>query len=97
MPNRTQYIRNEDVAAWDALDNKSQWIHEHLQAYKPDLYLVPPKVARKHPELVKQVEKALEPHVKATRVEKEMTLCKNGHAIPVGRSKCLGRGCKYSK
>jgi hypothetical protein len=22
--------------------------------------------------------------------------CKNGHFIPPGRSKCLGKGCKYS-
>lgn len=23
-------------------------------------------------------------------------LCLNGHPIPEGRSKCLGKGCKYS-
>ena len=22
--------------------------------------------------------------------------CKNGHSIPKGRSKCLGKGCKYA-
>lgn len=23
-------------------------------------------------------------------------ICKNGHPIPEGRTKCLGKGCKYS-
>lgn len=22
--------------------------------------------------------------------------CPNGHSIPVGRTKCMGKGCKYS-
>lgn len=26
----------------------------------------------------------------------ELRYCPNGHAIPEGRSKCLGKGCKYS-
>lgn len=28
--------------------------------------------------------------------EKSMGFCKNGHPIPEGRDKCLGKGCKYS-
>lgn len=28
--------------------------------------------------------------------ERSMGFCKNGHPIPEGRDKCLGRGCKYS-
>ena len=24
------YIRNKDVEKWDAIDNKSKWIHDHL-------------------------------------------------------------------
>lgn len=23
-------------------------------------------------------------------------ICRNGHSIPQGREKCLGKGCKYS-
>ena len=26
----------------------------------------------------------------------ESGFCANGHAIPAGRTKCLGKGCKYS-
>lgn len=28
--------------------------------------------------------------------EKGMKFCANGHAIPAGRSKCMGKGCKYA-
>lgn len=27
---------------------------------------------------------------------KSQAFCKNGHLIPEGRDKCLGKGCKYS-
>lgn len=27
---------------------------------------------------------------------KDYSFCKNGHAIPEGRSKCMGKGCKYA-
>lgn len=30
MPRVTQYIRNDDMPAWEAIENKSEWIHEHL-------------------------------------------------------------------
>ena len=31
------------------------------------------------------------------RVERASAgFCKNGHAIPEGRSKCMGKGCKYA-
>lgn len=28
--------------------------------------------------------------------EKGIKFCANGHAIPAGRSKCMGKGCKYA-
>lgn len=28
--------------------------------------------------------------------EKGIRFCGNGHAIPAGRSKCMGKGCKYA-
>jgi len=35
--------------------------------------------------------------VKPPKIVHEPTSsCKNGHFIPPGRSKCLGKGCKYS-
>jgi hypothetical protein len=30
MPNRTVYIKQLDLDKWEALDNKSAWLHEHL-------------------------------------------------------------------
>lgn len=30
MPRVTQYIRDEDINKWNQIENKSQWIHEHL-------------------------------------------------------------------
>lgn len=30
MPNRTIYIRNEDLDKWQALDNKSEFVHKAL-------------------------------------------------------------------
>lgn len=31
-----------------------------------------------------------------TKLEVKTKLCKNGHAIPEGRDRCMGKGCKYS-
>ena len=30
MPNRTIYIRNDDLLKWEAIDNKAEWLHERL-------------------------------------------------------------------
>ena len=47
-------------------------------------------VARAAKEIVK-------PPIKLPKITNEPTSsCKNGHFIPRGRSKCLGKGCKYS-
>lgn len=32
MPRVNIYIRNEDQAKWDAIDNKPEWLHEHLNS-----------------------------------------------------------------
>lgn len=69
MPTVSVFIRKEDLPAWKALENKSQWLHEKLNPF-------------------------------GSMVEKvgsmAKTECKNGHPIPEGRTKCLGKGCKYS-
>lgn len=31
MPTISIFIRNEDLPKWKALENKSQWLHDHLQ------------------------------------------------------------------
>lgn len=30
MPNKTIYVRDEDLAKWEALENKSEWVSEKL-------------------------------------------------------------------
>lgn len=46
---KTVYFREEDVAAWEAIDNKAEWLHQHLQPFVgTDPILVPP-VAKKIP------------------------------------------------
>lgn len=41
--------------------------------------------------------KEVESKVQEFAKDKGMKFCPNGHAIPAGRSKCMGKGCKYAK
>lgn len=53
------------------------------------------KVVVNNYEIIKTPEDA----AKAVGIKKEvipMKFCPNGHPIPEGKSKCLGKGCKYS-
>jgi hypothetical protein len=34
--------------------------------------------------------------IEKRQAERSVGLCPNGHAIPEGRSKCMGKGCKYA-
>lgn len=34
MPRTTQYIKEEDMEQWNKIENKSQWIHDHLNESK---------------------------------------------------------------
>lgn len=38
----------------------------------------------------------LEDKLKSMQEKSGMKFCPNGHAIPEGRSKCMGKGCKYA-
>lgn len=38
----------------------------------------------------------IESKIQEFQKEKKMKFCANGHAIPDGRSKCMGKGCKYA-
>lgn len=63
MPRANIYIRRMDTEKWAAIKNKSEWIHNKLQT-EPDVYLVGPKLAKKHPELVDDIKQAFgEPQV----------------------------------
>lgn len=41
MPQRSVYIREEDDIKWQALENKAQWVHDHLN--KKPSKVEPPK------------------------------------------------------
>lgn len=86
MPRVNIYIRHEDWEAWLKIENKSQWVHEML---KPGL------VGNLHEVSVDEI------HDVTTSGElffhtKTQNTCKNGHPIPDGRDRCLGKGCKYA-
>lgn len=89
MSNRRNiYIRTEDIAAWDRIENKSEWIHEKLLGVLGHKSEFPKKQLPAAPAEEKTVPKA--------NSENEVTYCNNGHPIPEGRVQCLGKSCKYS-
>lgn len=94
MPNRTQYIRNEDVDAWDALENKSEWIHNHLNQPLPRIMKAEKEGSQKSEENTPSLPH-IESKIKEFQGAKKLAFCKNNHAIPEGRDKCMGKGCKY--
>jgi hypothetical protein len=93
---KTVYIREEDVPAWKALKNKAAFIHEALSGVPGD------QLRRKS--TFREAELAdtptsqadIDSKVKMVQKEKGLRFCKNGHAIPKGRTKCMGKGCKYA-
>lgn len=38
MPNRTIYIRKDDIDKWDAIESKPEWLHEQLNHIEGNLY-----------------------------------------------------------
>ncbi len=108
MPKVTVYVRNEDIEEWRSIGAKTTFIHNALKAVREGgleslglivddrtqvTYIDKPLVKAKG--FIKTPEQAVEA-VKQVFGKEVATYCPNGHAIPEGRSKCLGRGCKYS-
>ena len=86
LPRVTQYIREEDYEAWQAIENKSEWIHERLNKRK----FTPPER--------KEVLNTLGPETppKKDAVVKGSNLCKI-HGTPLTiNGRCLQKGCKYA-
>jgi len=80
MPKVMIWVRKDDLSKWRAIGNKPQWLHEQLNSASPQ-----------------PIDKAdVQPVLKIKRATFITSFCKNGHPIPEGRSKCLGKGCKYS-
>lgn len=92
------YIRRENEEKWEKVADKSKWINALLAnsgdtsgygAVKDSP--VGPMITVLSDELP-----PLETPFKQRVVENSQGFCKEGHAIPEGRSKCMGKGCKYS-
>lgn len=94
----TAYLRDEeDLAKWKALKNKSEFLHDALNKVVPE--------TKRIAEPILDVAKLLQPveiiktpadAKKAVQPKDDMKFCPNGHPIPEGRTKCMGKGCKYS-
>lgn len=87
MPRITQYIRNDDMAAWEAIENKSEWIHIHLMEKR-----LPPTSTPMAETIAKN--DAVVKLVNANGIEHG--ICKI-HLVPLTiQGKCLQKGCKYA-
>lgn len=83
---KTVYIRDEDLEAWSACPNKSLMVHTALQPATKNVFIPLYREDEPAPQILSPTN--LKPRSSNT--------CKEGHPIPSGRSKCLGKGCKYS-
>lgn len=111
MPQVTVYIRAEDMDAWKAIEKKSEFIHNALNDGRMPFLEAQriPEIVRtkweKANEALSEAKVSTEGRYVATpegiygptKLEsKAQKFCKEGHPIPVGRDKCLGKGCKHS-
>jgi len=105
----TAYLRDEeDLKIWKAIGNKAAFIHDALQVQNSTLHgtMYPEgetkipggKVVVNETKIIKTPEEALKQvaAVGMKKVDIGMKFCKNGHPIPEGRTKCMGKGCKYA-
>lgn len=110
MPRVTLYIRDSDYDKWKLIENKSELVSQAINrsvisvVEKPNGKLMtnqeilPPEPV---PEKNKTVRKrtpptTMEDKLAGMQKDQGMKFCPNGHAIPDGRTKCMGKGCKYA-
>lgn len=76
-----------------------KWPNPNTQATEKQIRERPPVVEasqwRNDAEAVKAL--AQLPDAPTSPLKEDFAVCKNGHPIPPGRNRCLGKGCKYSK
>lgn len=83
------WIRNRDISKWLSIKNKSKWISKCLNERETE--------EKERLEKKKVVSKKLKPLIREPKVMRmEFSFCINGHSIPINRTKCMGKGCKYS-
>lgn len=73
-------VEFDPKATWLETDEVSSNVRPNIQKIKKSSVATP------------QIESKIQEFQK----EKKMKFCANGHAIPDGRSKCMGKGCKYA-
>lgn len=103
----TAYLRSkEDHELWKGLSNKTEFLHLALNGVTGKNNLDPLSVKIDttlvtKAESERRINRQLEPTVPAKVINtkgKELKgeFCPHGHPIPEGRSKCMGKGCKYA-
>lgn len=102
MPSVMIYIRQTDYDKWLAIDNKSEWLHEHISKRGRPIY----PVDDPHPGELHSLESSSTVEQDTVNVKvvgstptsparNTQRYCKNGHPLD-DRGKCFGKGCKYS-
>jgi len=110
MPRVTLYIREDDYDKWKLIKNKAELVSQAIN--RSEIHSVIEKngkaklVHRVHPPEdsptvlidVNTNEREIRAmsYQGADMARKKYNFCPKGHAIPDGRSKCMGKGCKYA-
>lgn len=106
-----EFRANIRIALDRADDGNDVFIKRHGRRYfvcseefynelkKPDVEFAVQEFRAESPKrsgIIKTPEEAVEKIKKIFPKAESQHFCKEGHAIPEGRSKCMGKGCKYS-
>lgn len=90
MPKQTVYVRDEDLAKWQALENKSTVIHNLLNGNTTTVFGLDEKPAKDKV----AIDDILGVSVTLPAERAANGLCKV-HGVPLdSRGKCLQKGCK---
>jgi len=57
MPNKTVYIRNDDLDKWDAIKDKPEWLHNHLSIDEKRLAHLKEQLAKLETKMVDDIVK----------------------------------------
>jgi hypothetical protein len=96
MPHANIWIRKENEDKWEAIPEKSEWINALLaNSGSTSRYGAPRTIAGETFREVLSETLPKQPVLKP-RVSNTAGYCKEGHPIPPGRDRCMGKGCKYS-
>lgn len=93
--NHTIYFRKKVWERFKDEEDKSDLVNSLLEEFYEESK---PSVTTQHKAIDKKDSVVLQerPELVKRQTERSVGLCPNGHAIPEGRSKCMGKGCKYA-